>query len=302
VILQNLQHGETVDNSISLLFALTEFFDDRGIPYFVDSGTLLGIVRDGGILASDRDLDIGLFKDGAQQLIAARESLRERGIFLRCSVYRGNVYSLSIGWRRRRNLVLHAHVYTRSSAGIWWHPQVIKHFKWPGIAGAILAARRDGKRLANAGNSSSASDRAEPPHLRNWSAKIWSRVAFPSFPLYTLSKLAMQAMGRVDRSVWAGAFPGRALYSSFTWIVPARFFDELDESEWRGQTLRVPSNCEQYLARRYGEDWKTSNADWVFFLDDHSIFAECAETLIPRLERAGGGDDSEGPRASVHRL
>jgi hypothetical protein len=43
-----------------LLFRVTDMLERYGIPYHLEGGTLLGIVRDGDLLAWDHDLDISI--------------------------------------------------------------------------------------------------------------------------------------------------------------------------------------------------------------------------------------------------
>ena len=95
----------------------------------------------------------------------------------------------------------------------------------------------------------------------------------------------MRALGRVDRQSWVDSFPGRALYTCFTWIVPAPFFESVEEVEWHGKSLRIPARAGGYLAYKYGDDWQQKKPDWVFFLDDHSMYFGGPETVVPRLEQ-----------------
>ena len=108
----------------------------------------------------------------------------------------------------------------------------------------------------------------------------------------------MRGLGRADRYDRAASRAGRLLYSSFTWVVPDGFFEELDEIDWLGGRLKVPREPERYLAYRYGDDWRAKKPSWIYFLDDPSIFPEGPETLVPRLahthSQATGHDSSVG--------
>ena len=46
--------------ALKLLFEVTKTLDSKGIPYHLEGGTLLGIVRDNAILPWDDDLDISV--------------------------------------------------------------------------------------------------------------------------------------------------------------------------------------------------------------------------------------------------
>jgi phosphorylcholine metabolism protein LicD len=56
----NLGDKEANQNAIKLLEIVTKVFNDAGINYYVDAGTLLGIVRDGALIPWDDDLDIAI--------------------------------------------------------------------------------------------------------------------------------------------------------------------------------------------------------------------------------------------------
>lgn len=40
-----------------------------------------------------------------------------------------------------------------------------------------------------------------------------------------------------------------------TLTVPARFLDELEDHDFQGKTVRLPSPAQEYLEYRYGKDW-----------------------------------------------
>lgn len=42
---------------------ITKYFKDNNIKYFADGGTLLGIMRDGGQIKHDNDIDFGMFEN-----------------------------------------------------------------------------------------------------------------------------------------------------------------------------------------------------------------------------------------------
>jgi phosphorylcholine metabolism protein LicD len=50
------------------------------------------------------------------------------------------------------------------------------------------------------------------------------------------------------------------------------FFDTIEEIEFYGKTIPVPSNPEEFLKVKYGENWKTPVKEWNVALDDGSIY------------------------------
>jgi len=47
-------------DDLDLLKKVINVFDQQKVPYFLDGGTLLGVVRQGSLITGDNDLDIGV--------------------------------------------------------------------------------------------------------------------------------------------------------------------------------------------------------------------------------------------------
>lgn len=62
-----------------LLFTVTALLDKKGIPYHLEGGTLLGIVRDGELLPWDHDVDLSAPQQYAEKILALRLPLLLRG-------------------------------------------------------------------------------------------------------------------------------------------------------------------------------------------------------------------------------
>jgi hypothetical protein len=84
---------------------------------------------------------------------------------------------------------------------------------------------------------------------------------------------------KLDREVWTGWKPFSVLYSMYTWIVPLRFFEDLDSVELGGTRLPVPSSSEEYLSLRYG-NWRTPVSDWCYWTDDGLIVPKAPEQAL----------------------
>ena len=58
---------KNIKKARKLLFCATDFLNSYGIKYYLEGGTLLGIVRDGDLLPWDHDVDISIdYADAAQ--------------------------------------------------------------------------------------------------------------------------------------------------------------------------------------------------------------------------------------------
>jgi phosphorylcholine metabolism protein LicD len=48
------------NKALKILFDITEFLEKNNIPYHLEGGTLLGIVRDNDLLPWDHDVDLSI--------------------------------------------------------------------------------------------------------------------------------------------------------------------------------------------------------------------------------------------------
>lgn len=87
-----------VDAGRCLLFDVVDLLDRHDIPYHLEGGTLLGIVRDGDLLPWDHDLDISIPATEISRL-DARRRLDLRLKLWRVSVRRFTRDDAEHGWR-----------------------------------------------------------------------------------------------------------------------------------------------------------------------------------------------------------
>lgn len=55
-----------------MLFDSLDIFEKYGIKYWIDDGTLLGIIRDGDLIPWDHDVDVGISGESASKIISIR--------------------------------------------------------------------------------------------------------------------------------------------------------------------------------------------------------------------------------------
>lgn len=60
---ETFAHSETKNLALKYLKLLSEFFNEQGFKYYLNFGTLLGIVRDGDLIPWDDDIDLAVIKD-----------------------------------------------------------------------------------------------------------------------------------------------------------------------------------------------------------------------------------------------
>ena len=50
--------------------------------------------------------------------------------------------------------------------------------------------------------------------------------------------------------------------------IPLEYFCKLDHIEFLGNNFYIPSNAKEYLAYRYGEDWRIPKQNWLYWKDE----------------------------------
>lgn len=79
-------------HGLEVLSEIHSILSEDGIDFFVDFGTLLGLIREQRLIEHDLDLDIGVLRQGEQTPDRVRELLMSKGIKLKYEyLYQGRV-------------------------------------------------------------------------------------------------------------------------------------------------------------------------------------------------------------------
>lgn len=70
------------------LIDIVHFLREHEIDFWVDQGTLLGIVRDDALLPWDKDIDLSVWPDEFDRVVRLREELRRRGYYFELHEYK----------------------------------------------------------------------------------------------------------------------------------------------------------------------------------------------------------------------
>lgn len=208
---------------------LTDLLEEAGIAYWVDSGTLLGLVREGDFIAWDKDIDLSVWADELPRLDALRPRLKEMG-YDPWPSYMGPPFVLSLVPRREQR--------KDGKIGI----NIGGHFKDEGKAYRLVWDVRK-NRFA----------RKDPRH---WLSEIYR------FPLHVS---VFAARSRIGAKPLVGRWPWTLIIEPGYWEVPVAL---LEKTTRHGPTgFKIPVRAEEYLALRYG-DWRTPVKDWDYKRDD----------------------------------
>ena len=189
-----------VRNLSRLLIESAEFFSRHGIHYWLDGGSLLGIVREQGLLSWDRDVDFGFHAHQEQAIFEA-------------FVFEGKPHRTDIG---DVGFVL--------ESGLFYVPNWGRDY---------------------AGNPA--------PIPRIYFSPI-NRLYADLYPYYRTAP-GKFGIGRIG---------------PFTYDINEQNVLELSSLEWNGSMILTPSNAENYLAQRFGNDWHVPDPDFYQKYPPHS--------------------------------
>ena len=238
-----------------------------GVRYWIDSGVLLGLVRNGRLNDWEKDIDLACLGDDADRLLDSSSVFARFGYRMTVNRYRGVLYSVSLKPMNADQDRLRAsvHVYHRVDETLWSPqtqlympppaPDILDHS--PSRAGKLLRAvvraslyRRPSGDNANQGEESRVSREPDKPSVAR------RLIAW----LYHL----------FDRGLIAESWPTRDVYVPLTWVIPASLVVPLTWLEVDGQRYPVPADVDGYLSYRYG-DWRTPVRNWCYWRDDGAI-------------------------------
>ena len=112
------------------LKSFLELLNSNNIQYWVDSGTLLGLVRGGDILPNDKDIDIGVHFNQLNKINLLRTQIASLGYSIRTEFYNGDLFKYKLYPRIRGNkLLIDLNIYRQNNNNYLWCP--VTYFEKP---------------------------------------------------------------------------------------------------------------------------------------------------------------------------
>jgi len=110
---------------------IASIFKESQVNYWIDSGTLLGIIREKKIIDSDNDLDIAIWHYEVDKVLKLFKIIKKGGYRIRKLYYSGNIVKIKcIPKKNIKKRIIDISVFKRSFKGYAWSPQVVeKNFK-----------------------------------------------------------------------------------------------------------------------------------------------------------------------------
>ncbi len=209
---------------------ITGLLEQAGIDYWVDSGTLLGLIREGDFIAWDKDIDLSIWADDLPALNRLRPQLKNLG-YDPWPAYTGPPYVLSLvptGEDRKEKIAVNI-------GGQFHHEDMVYRLVWDVRKNRF--------------------PRKDPRH---WLSEVYR------FPLH-VSVFLMRS--RLGARPLVGRWPWTHIIEPGYWAVP---YDLLKETKIHETGFRIPKRAEEYLTLRYGDwrkpvkDWDYKRDDGAY--------------------------------------
>ena len=240
---------------ISTLREVKKELDRENVVFWLDSGGLLGAVREGRLIPWDHDIEIGVWEEELPKVLKAVEKLKDKGFVIDYLLCKGGENSIIISkdFTRKIPLVIEIHkrVGNKSYSGM---------LGGAGGEGRLRRIFRRGLKHFYSVLSSPHTVGSKPPYI--------------PYSIHILIYKFLWAIGDTRVELLRKFMDKYLKFMGFKWVFnisPAYYFDNFDTVEFYGMNLRVPSPVEKYLEYRYGKDWKIPKKDWSSFRDDGGL-------------------------------
>ncbi len=258
---------------------LTQVLQEASLEYWVDSGVLLALRRDGQLLPWEKDIDLAVTSDEVDGLLRCRAAFERTGYIVDVNRYRGRVYALGLKpgpGQPRDNLRAAVHVYYH--VGRYLVSPQAQIYVPPPAPDVYTGRRSPVRRLAKA-----AIDRWFYTPSATTDQERVSRA--PDRPTVAY-RVARQVYRRLDRGLMAETWPISEIYVPLTWVVPSDLVLPLTTLPVDGRRFPVPAELDRYLSYRYGR-WQEAVTDWCYWEDDGAIVRARPTAVLRRLRSAG---------------
>jgi hypothetical protein len=236
--------------AVKNLRAVKEVFDELGIRFWLDGGTLLGAVRDGEILEWDNDIDLGMWSNDGKKLLLAINELKRRKVALRMGyplypntqMVKLSLYPFDCDidiflWQVKDDEIINLYPAYKGSRlpinSILYVLRIARHYLFCDLA--LSVPEKPIKHVANI-----------------------LELSLPLLPMklktFLLRMLLPLKLGHVN------------------WILlnPRRHFEKLETLKFYGTTFSVPYDVEDFLRYHYGENWRIPQKKWEWTKDDRA--------------------------------
>ena len=236
---------EVTKDQLDLFGFVIEILNDLKVPYWLDQGSLLGIVRQGSFLPWDHDVDLGIWKeDYFKHKKTIHKKLSEKGVRITFVPY---VSKMKYQGEGQKSIPVNIRLYHREQGFAF------SEF-WSVISDNKSLLKKNSLYLRNMNRS---------VKVRKYCLKTPTRRVLLS-PIRGLNHLFFQIMVNLRESLKTRRVVFR---------VPEHYLLNPVNKNIYDLNVPVPKNPEAYIALKYGEKWREPNKNWVWYKDDGASYS-----------------------------
>ncbi len=226
--------------AIKTLLEVKAVLDKHGVEYWIDSGTLLGAVRDGKFIPWDNDIDLGSWESELPKILDACKELKRKNyqVYISNNVTILKEIPLSIGlYAEHGGEAIRKTIFPRNLLA-----QILQRLYLIFLSAAYL------KELV----------------VQN---KDFKMANLTRNLVYILSNFPLASKKGAKLVLYIAEKLGCVL----CWKIPIKYLKHLSTIKFYNTEVRAPSLPQEYLEYRYGKDWRRPKRDWIFYRDDGAI-------------------------------
>jgi len=220
-----------VSEHVEILGKVKEVFDEIGVVFWLDNGTLLGAMREGKIIEWDNDIDLGVHFKDIEKIVSNESKFKKR--------------NLQVNIRRKYG-TMHAY---RNGYGISF----------------ILFRVTQDNAWALFPSCETKTEKLFAWVLGVFTKEMYGESKYDTQKRKFINHLPLKLRNLIVNITW---FIMKKRGYIKHWVIPKHFFMQLSTIEFYGLKFNIPSKVEEYLKFRYGDTWETPNKNWVWFRDD----------------------------------
>lgn len=255
--------------------ALLKYINEMRIDCWLDSGTLLGVCRDGHPPSWDKDIDLGAWIediDGLRKIVtqfASEWGFRVLEKWLDGQPYAIILYPKKVFMRRPDWLWVEKHMIPISlhffkKNGDWaTSPQphnLLSSRDYP-LTVSGFSKRLNFNKAREDLNNISIVSRLRMVLILCFSVFGIRWIFMRYINSHRKNKLNLEARHPMEYSLT------RLFFEKFEWVVPAKYFSNIMPFPGAAEFIKVPKDFEAYLTERYG-NWHIPNQNWNYTLHD----------------------------------
>lgn len=222
---------------LKALDVIKEVLDNNNCQYFLDTGTLLGAIRDHQFIPWDNDIDLGVVdcQETKKTILNICKQLYNKGYNVTASEHELDIFD--------RSGLLDLGVKFYDHNGNNYETSFGK------ICGSQLAHMLYGSLSGN----------------------IIFKNGYGSYKFKAFMSKALRVLSLITPRLIVKKLMRLSKIESRNLSIPVHLLSHFSDFEFYGRYYKVPSNSLDYLQYRYGKDWNKPNRNYNFINDDKSI-------------------------------